>query len=533
MLANKAGKILSIRKTPGPVIIFLLIFYCLTNFTHRNWTKDEGPIRGVIKWDIISYYAYLPAFVIYHDLSLDFTESPDFVNDNKFWFQQTEKGKKVIITSMGLSYLYAPFFFAAHALAPAFGEPRDGFQSVYQFFLVFSALFYLGFGFYFLWNLLARYFPPGVSSVTLLLIGLGSNLYYYGTHEAAMSHAYNFSLIALFLYLLFRWYDDAGWRNSFLLGLVYGLIVLIRPTNFLLIILLLLWEVDSREALMERMRFFVRKIPLILLMVGAFLIPWIPQLLYWKEVSGSFFYNSYSEVGSTFYFDNPHILDFLFSYRKGWFVYTPLMLFVVLGLIPLYQVKRGLFYAILPYLLLMVYVFSSWWSWWTGGSFGIRSMVDLMAIMSLPLAALITWLDKRDPFLKWGISFLMAFTIFLNIFQSRQYQKGLIHGTGMSEKSYWTIFLSSKDRYGYWQNLTEPDSEIARKGIYIFHPVVLDMEIWKEMPEEDAKYLIRKELSWDKRLPRDIRLYCKRTGEEQTETLDMLVDRIYQRRTGK
>jgi hypothetical protein len=59
------------------------------------------------------------------------------------------------------------------------------------------------------------------------------------------------------------------------------------------------------------------------------------------------------------------------------------------------------------------------------------------------------------------------------------------------------------------------------------------MEIWKEMPEEDAKYLIRKELSWDKRLPRDIRLYCKRTGEEQTETLDMLVDRIYQRRKGK
>jgi len=73
MLANKAGKILSIRNAPGPVIIFLLIFYCLTNFTHRNWTKDEGPIRGVIKWDIISYYAYLPAVLIYNDLSLDFT----------------------------------------------------------------------------------------------------------------------------------------------------------------------------------------------------------------------------------------------------------------------------------------------------------------------------------------------------------------------------------------------------------------------------------------------------------------------------
>ena len=129
--------------TPGPVIIFLLVFFCLTNFTHKNWTNDEGPIRGVIKWDVISYYAYLPAVFIYHDLSLDFTESPGFVNDDKFWFQETEIGKKVIITSMGLSYLYAPFFFTAHALAPAFGEQRDGFQSVYQFFLIFGALFLL------------------------------------------------------------------------------------------------------------------------------------------------------------------------------------------------------------------------------------------------------------------------------------------------------------------------------------------------------------------------------------------------------
>ncbi len=519
--------------TPGPVIIFLLVFFCLTNFTHKNWTNDEGPIRGVIKWDVISYYAYLPAVFIYHDLSLDFTESPGFVNDDKFWYQETEKGKKVIITSMGLSYLYAPFFFTAHALAPAFGEQRDGFQSVYQFFLIFGALFYAGFGFYFLWKVLAGYFSPGISSITLLIIGMGTNLYYYSTHEAAMSHVYNFSLIALFLFLLVRWYEAAGWKNSILLGLVFGLIVLIRPSNLLLIVLLLLWGVDSREAGKERMSFLLRKTPLILLMMVGFFIPWIPQFLYWKEVSGSFLYNSYSEVGSAFYFDNPHISDFLFSYRKGWFVYTPLMLFAVSGLIPLYRMKRGLFYAILPYLVLMVYVFSSWWSWWTGGSFGIRSMVDLMAIMALPLAAFITWLGKREGYLKKGIIFLLAFVVFLNVFQTRQYQKGLIHGTGMTKKSYWTIFLRANDRYGYWQNLNEPDAEIARKGIYIFHPIIWDMDSWKEMPEEDARHLIREELSRDKRLPRDISRYCRRTGEEREATLDMLVDRIYQRRTGK
>jgi len=533
MSEKNVVEIFSAPKAPRYIIIFLLIFYCLTNFSHRNWTNDQGPIRGVIKWDVISYYAYLPAVFIYHDLSLDFTENPDFVNDNKFWYQKTEKGKKVIITSMGLSYMYAPFFFTAHILAPVFKQTRDGFQSVYQFFLIFGGLFYVGFGFYFLWKLLVRYFPPAVSTITLLLIGMGTNLYYYSTHEAAMSHVYNFSLIVLFLYLLVRWYDSPGWKNSVLLGLVYGLIVLIRPTNVLLIICLLFWEVDSGEALMERMRFLVRKIPLILLMVGGFLLPWIPQFFYWKEVSGSFLYNSYSEVGSAFYFDNPHLLDFLFSYRKGWFVYTPLMLFAVLGLIPLYRVKRGLFYAIVPYLAIMIYVFSSWWSWWTGGSFGIRSMVDLMAIMALPLAAFVTWLfNKGGRFLKVGFV-LLVFVVFLNVFQTWQYKEGLIHGTGMTKHSYWTIFLRAADRYGYWQNLTEPDFELARKGIYVYNLIIAADEPLKELTEVEGKLLILREVNGDRQLSRDLRRYCKRTGEGQQETLDMVVDRIYLERMNK
>lgn len=532
MPEKKPGTLLKFRNVPGYAIIFLLIIYCLTNLSHRNWKDDEGPVRGVIKWDVISYYAYLPAVFIYHDLSLDFTEDPDFENDNKFWFQQTEKGKKVIITSMGLSYLYAPFFFAAHALAPVIGEPQDGFQSVYQFFLVFSALFYVGFGFYFLWRVLSRYFPPGVSAITLLLIGLGTNLYYYSTHEAAMSHAYNFSLIALFLYLLNRWYDAAGWKKSLLLGLVYGLIVLIRPTNVLLIILLILWEVDSRETLLARMRFLAGKIPLVGIMLGGFLLPWIPQLVYWKEVSGHFLYNSYSAVGSAFYFDNPHLLDFLFSYRKGWFVYTPLMLFAVLGFIPLYRERRGLFYPAIICLAVMIYVFSSWWSWWTGGSFGIRSMVDLMSVITLPLAAFITWLGKRSWLLKSVFTLLLLFTVFLNIFQTKQYQKVLIHGTGMTKKSYWTIFLRSEDRYGYWQNLRQPDFELARKGIYVYHPVVPGDDPLKELSEAEAKIIIARELSGDRRLARDIRRYCRRTGARREEVRDMVVDRVYQRRIG-
>ena len=128
-------------------------------FGYHNWTRstDKGE-RGVIKWDVISYYGYLPATFIYGDVKLGFVYDREFVNDNKFWFSNLENGNRLIQTSMGLSILYSPFFFTAHLLAPIFGEVRDGFSAIYQFFLVLSALFYVMIGLIFLRRILLKYF---------------------------------------------------------------------------------------------------------------------------------------------------------------------------------------------------------------------------------------------------------------------------------------------------------------------------------------------------------------------------------------
>jgi hypothetical protein len=333
--------------------------------------------------------------------------------------------------------------------------------------------------------------------------------------------------------VLTKWYDRPDWKNSLLTGFLYGLIVLIRPSNVLLLIPVLFWEVGSLEQLKERLRFFLRHSPLVLILVAAFLLPWIPQFLYWKKVTGMFIYNSYSEVGSAFYFGNPHILDFLISYRKGWFVYTPLMLFAVLGFIPLYRVNRGLFFPLAVYLIAVIYVLSSWWSWWYGGCFGMRSMVDMYGLLTIPLAALLLtaahqWLSRRII-----IAAVFSFLVFLNIFQSYQYRAVLIHWVGMTKKSYWTIFLRAKDRYGYWQNLTEPDYELARKGIYVYNLIIPGDDRLKNMTEEDAKFMLTDEVRQNRRLANDIKNYCKRTGTSRQEALDMVVDRIYDYRINR
>ncbi len=111
-------------------ILFIALFYLGVDIAYHNWTRNKPKERGVIHWDVISYYAYLPATFIYGDVTLDFLDNPPegFVNDDKFWFYEMETGKRLIVTSMGMSFMYAPGFFVAHALAPLFGQARDGLQ---------------------------------------------------------------------------------------------------------------------------------------------------------------------------------------------------------------------------------------------------------------------------------------------------------------------------------------------------------------------------------------------------------------------
>ncbi|MEZ5070597.1 MAG: hypothetical protein R2751_06450 [Bacteroidales bacterium] len=315
-------------------------------FSYHHWTRTKNGERGVIKWDVISYYAYLPATFIYGDVGLGFLDkdrAPEgFVNDNKFWPVEPGDGTRVIQTTMGLAYLYSPFFFAAHALAPVFGEPRDGFGSIYQFFLALSPVVFAVLGLFALRRILLRYFPDRPVALVLFLVGLGTNLFFYVVHDGPMTHAYNFALLIFFLEGVHRWYERPGFLRSALLGLLFGLIVLIRPTNLLAGLLLVGWKVSGWGELKERVRFLLGRFPQLGILALCFLLPWIPQFLYWKSVTGSFLFNSYGPGGSSFYFGAPHILDLLFSFRSGWYLYTPVMAVATLGLVFLWKKNRGL-----------------------------------------------------------------------------------------------------------------------------------------------------------------------------------------------
>ena len=522
------------KRLPILSILVISLVFLSTNFLHHKWTRTKPESRGVIKYDINMYYAYLSAGIIEGDLRLDFMSEPGFKNEYRFWNTRADNGNRLIITSMGLSFMYAPFFFMAHLLANLFGLPTDGYGSIYQFFLVFSGFFYAVWGLFILRKILLRHFSPVITAITLVLVTLGTNLYYYSTYEAAMPHTFNFFLIAAFLLQVIRWYESPGWKRALYVGGLLGLISLIRPTNILVFFVLFLWDVKSFSELRGRIIFYLQNYYLVLLMLMAFIAVWTPQMLYWKIVTGKFLYFSYGAAGASFYFLHPQVMGSLFSFLKGWYVYTPVMLVATLVVILLWRRLKTVFLPVLLLLLTMIYVQSSWWSWYFGGGFGLRAYIDIYAVMAIPLAALLEYaMSFRIRLLKYASYIMVLFLLYLSIFQTYQYNKNMIHYCGMTKESYFMHFLTLKLAPGYWQSLNLPDHRLARKGIYYYYHTGADNSRLIEMDRQKALDTIIGEIRSDKKLARQVQRYTELSDITFEEGLNEVAERIYYRKTDK
>jgi hypothetical protein len=433
--------------------IALLALYCIFNLS--TWKRS-----AVIETDGLSYYAYLPAAFIYHDLSLGFLSNPH-PPPVSMWPLKTESGKLVIKTSMGMAVFYAPFFFAAQLFAPAFHDAATGYTPVYHFFLSFTSLLYFYLGLFVLRRILMRYFSDGVTALAIVAIALGTNMFYYVSVETLSAHPTAFFLITLFLYYTIRWHEHHKTFHVLALGICMGLLILVRPTHILVSLLFLFYEVRDLKTFQDKLRLLLANVRVLSLIPILVILIFIPQLLYWKMQTGHYLFNSY--IGETFYFSKPHILAAWFSYRKGWLVYTPVMCFFFAGLWVMPERLKFWRLSILLFFCLSTYMLFCWWCWWYGGSFGMRTYIDYYGLFALPLAAFLEWsLSGR---FRYSFGILTSILILLNLFQTYQYKRGVIHYDSMSRAKYWAVFLrlgeqtTESDKY-----LRPPDYAKAMKG---------------------------------------------------------------------
>lgn len=460
MLRRQNFKLRAKNRLSLAALIAVMITVLVINFMDTRWNKDNQVLRS----DVNSYYAYLPALFIYHDIKLTFLEVDRSALGPHFWDIRTPLGTRSIIATYGVALLYLPFFLMGHAYALLFGYPITGFSSPYAFFIQWSSWVYLLFALLMMRRLLKKYFTDGVTAIVIAATVVSTNLLWYVTGEAPMSHIYSFFVITGFLFLIDRWIDRPNLRDAILTGMAAGLITLIRPTNALVGILFILWKVGNCRELKERFLLLIKKWPLILTMIVMAVVMWLPQFYYWKIISGHWFYNSYPT--SNFFWDNPQLINVLFSWRKGWLIYTPVMAFTLIGIGLMYRVRQQFFWPLLVYFLASWYVMSSWWSWWYGGGFSIRPFVDSYGIFAFGLAAFLTWAFRQRRWLMIVAMIPFIFTLWNGAHNNARYNFGSIHYDSNSKRTYLDGFFHIRQQPGFYESLEKPDYPAAHYGIY-------------------------------------------------------------------
>jgi len=327
---------------------------------------------------------------------------------------------------IGQAILWTPFFLAAHVLTMLTGQPATGFTVWYQAAIGCAAAVYTALGCVMLYKLLRRQFSVRVSYFTMLTLLLGTNMLSYATYDGSFTHVYSLFLIASVLYVTPLWYKHMTYRTSLLLAVLLALTILVRQTNILIVLAVLLWNITSRAQLRQRIALFWQQRLKLVAMAGIAALLFSPQLLYWKYITGHWLIFSYR--GESFNFLHPQLINILFSTDRGALFWAPVLCLALIGLVLVRRYVKEWSIALYVFLPVWLWIMASWHSWQFGASYGHRIFIDIFPLLGLAIAAVYS--RARSPVTQKVLLVFVGMCIFANLFLTYQYW---IRGLPISE----------------------------------------------------------------------------------------------------
>lgn len=406
--------------------VLFIVLVISANVTFRVF-EGMKTRNFVMSSDMEGYYQYLP-YVLLKDR--------EEISQMR-WAKPYGEDKKLNAFTCGVAIMQLPFFLVAHGVTKYLELEPTGYGPVYFTSVFIATIFYVLAGLIFLYYWLMRFFKPKIAGWVTGLVFVATNLFYYTAISPGMSHAYSFSLVAMYLYFVPRFYEQTTFKNTLLTAFPIALLTLIRPTSLVLALYFVLYDVTSFSALKERIVFFVRKWNYMVLFPIVGFIVFIPQMLYWHEVTGSYFFYSYQEEGFTNIL-SPKIFTVLLGPRNGWFIYTPLMLVAFITLLYLVYRKKLNSIPTLIVLVIIIYLNGSWWRPTFSSAAGYRALIEYIPLMAVPLGFFIEKVSERDnKRLKQLMIAVFALFVIYNILFAFKYSPWLWWNTDWQ----WSHFL--------------------------------------------------------------------------------------------
>lgn len=433
-MINKIKELLWKRK-----YIFLFISLFTIVLTQRFLNNRQNGLINSVSSDGLGYYCYLPAAIIYQD----FTYSYYYKDENRikpFYrpYINSYKDKGINKYYCGTAICLLPFFLSGIVISAIAGTDINGYTDTFLMLVSVAAIVYFLLTTFLILKI-GRFFDVSekISVAACLIFFFGTNLFHYTIQEPSMSHAYSFFGVSLFFYLYTKLINNNSNRNLLLLGLSLGLVALIRPVNVVVVLFTPFFFNQLSEYTLFLKTIIVKHLKGVLFFLSAVISAVLLQFTFYYFQTGDFFIVSYE--GETFNFAKPEIFNVLFSYRKGLFIYVPILLAVLILMIFIKNnwYKKTIFFISFS---VFIYITASWWCWWYGGGFSIRPIIDFLPVFIITTIVLVSKLSlfSRRIIFAFSIPFL-----FMSQLMAFQYSNLIMDTSEMNEERFWDIFLET------------------------------------------------------------------------------------------
>ncbi len=450
------------------VIAFSLSLLFKQSDQYYHWTNSKKVKVGqitTINTDGAGYYAYLPQFFIYQDKPhFQFIEEvsgkykhAQFVS-GLYYNEQDHYG--IDKYYVGTALLMSPVFIITHGLNYFLGNETDGYSRAYQLSVAVSAIIYWLVGVIGLIYLLGCLgISNAIKTLMVISITFATNLNFYIVYFPSFSHIYSFAIITWLFYFLFKLKDQFVLKFIIPSAIILGLIFLIRPTNLIVGLVIPFFVFNKSNFKSRILEYKSVLIATILFLSFAFVQLYVNYLQI-----GEWTFNTYREEGFD-YLSNPKWKEVLWSYRKGLFVYAPILLWLVPGMIFSIKKYAKLTIAGIVLFLFWLYFTSSWWCWWYGGGLGMRPFVDFIGFFIIYIALLLK--EHKKVMTIYLVTLIPA--VYLFQINQIQYYKNILHYDDMNKADYWRTFLKTDNRFSWMLHLktdTIEDQKIINKISY-------------------------------------------------------------------
>ncbi|HRY31968.1 MAG TPA: hypothetical protein P5531_03270 [Bacteroidales bacterium] len=371
------------------------------DFSKMMWSDTDG------------YHQYLTAVFIHHDIK------------NQPYAYYLPDGTPFNRYHYGVALMQLPVYAAGFLYAKLSGTPLTGQSALNGLIVTISSIIWVMIGLILLFRSLKRHFAAATARITVLLLFLGTNLFYYTLMEPGLSHSVSFFLISWLVYRTPIFLNRPDTKNTLLCAIPLGLSILVRPTHLVASLVVVLYGVGSFRDLVARLQLLTGNWRTPLLFTVPVLLLYLPQCWYWHITTGKWLvyaYNySYTDNETFRYLSSPKLWKVMSGVESGWLIYSPLMFLSIAGMLLAFIRKAVFRWSVLIPFLLVWYLNASWWLYTFACGFGYRILVDYYALLALTFGLSVQWF-REIRYMRVAGLLAAALLVFINIRMSLFYQ---------------------------------------------------------------------------------------------------------------